>query len=161
MHLHCCCFFVWPCWPVLQTSPSHCLPASLELNAPAAETGEPFAGQPSSVPSRWRKRAVFCRRKNGITGNSEFAHMSAWNLPAQLLNAPVFDLSRSPEYFSRATSFGSCGSKGAFGGPGGAAGLCWDDKGERRGLVALLVPSNGWKELPIFISTSGPLSSRK
>lgn len=63
IHLHCFCFFVWPCWPVLRTSPSHCLPASLELNAPAAETGEPFDDQPSSVPSRWRKRVVSCGRK--------------------------------------------------------------------------------------------------
>lgn len=73
----------------------------------------------------------------------------------------LFHLSRSPEYFSRATSFGSCGSEGVIGGPGGPAGLFWDNKGERRGLVASLVPSNGWKELPIFISTSGPLSSRE
>lgn len=71
----------------------------------------------------------------------------------------MFHLRRSPENLSTATSFGSGGSEGSFGGPGGAAGLFWDEKGERRGLVDSLVPSSGWKELPILISTSGPLSS--
>lgn len=88
LHLRCCCFFVWSCWPLQQTSPSHCLPASLELNAPAAETGESFFGQPSSGPSRWRKRVVFCRRKKMAgwpklqMGKSGFSSRSGWNSPA-------------------------------------------------------------------------------
>lgn len=103
---------------------------------------------------------VSCGRNNGTRGNEEFSNLSAWNLPAKTVRKPpVFHLRRSPENLSTATSFGSGGSEGSFGGPGGAAGLFWDEKGERRGSVDSLVPSSGWKELLILISTSGPLSS--
>lgn len=72
-------------------------------------------------------------------------------------------LSRSPENFSTPTSLGTGGREGGWGCPADvvSAGLHWEDGGERRGLVALLVPSTGWKELPIFISTNGPLSSER
>lgn len=69
------------------------------------------------------------------------------------------DLRRSPEYFSTATSLGGGGAEGFCPADAVTAGLLFQDGGERRGLDALLLLSTGWKELPTFISTSGPLSS--
>lgn len=62
-------------------------------------------------------------------------------------------LSRSPEYFSTPTSLGRGRGGFALGVPADAedGGLLWEGGGERKG-------SSGWKELPILISTSGPLS---
>lgn len=70
-------------------------------------------------------------------------------------------LRRSPEYFSTATSLGRGGIEEGLGFPADAAGagLLWEGGGERIVSVTLLVLSTGWKELPNFISTSGPLSS--
>lgn len=61
----------------------------------------------------------------------------------QKVSRVLIYLSRRPEYFSTATSFGGCGSEGAFSGPGGAAGLFWEDEGERRGAAASLRASGG------------------
>lgn len=168
INLHCCCFVVWPCWPAPRRSPSRCPPASPEPNAPAAATGGWDGGQPSSGPSRWRKYAVFWSGKDPRlrlkhwTGNLLACmrlKFSCWFVIFKSLQCP--HLSRSAEYFSTPTSLGRGGREEGLGCPADAAsaGLLWEDGGERRGLVALLVPSTGWKELPIFISTSGPLSS--
>lgn len=94
---------------------------------------------------------VFCRRKKGTTDPKP-----RWEIldfltrqveihlcDCQKVSSVLIYLSRRPEYFSTATSFGSCGSDGAFGGPVGAAGLFWDDEGERRGAAASLRASGG------------------
>lgn len=77
---------------------------------------------------------------------------------AELLFSNVFSflphLILSLVYFSTATSLGRGGRQEGLSGPADAAtvDLLWDDEGEQK------VPSNGLNELPIFISTSGPLS---
>lgn len=97
------------------------------------------------------------------TRNSVFVYISKFKLWAaicfQSLQCP--HLSRSPEYLSTATSLGRGGREEGLGCPADAAGagLLWEDGGDFRGRVTLLVLSTGWKELPSFISTSGPLSS--
>lgn len=82
-------------------------------------------------------------------------------LETALLSLQFPHLRRSPEYFSTATSLGREGIEEGLGFPADAAGagLLWEGGGERIVSVTLLVLSTGWKELPIFISTSGPLSS--
>lgn len=79
----------------------------------------------------------------------------------QIVSLQCPHLSRSPEYLSTATSLGRGGREEGLGCPADAAGagLLWEDGGDFRELVTLLVLSTGWKELPSFISTRGPLSS--
>lgn len=87
---------------------------------------------------------VFCSRKKGTTDPKPRGEIRDF-LTRQVeihVSGVLTHLSRRPEYFSTATSFGICGSEGAFG-PGGAAGLFWDDGGERRGAAASLGASGG------------------
>lgn len=172
MNLHWCCSVAWPCWPAPQRSPSRCPPASPESNAQAPATGGSDGGRPSCDPSRWRKPVVFWNRRTKIQNwnsgreilflficmcDSKFKLWAA--ICFQTLQCP--HLSRSPEYLSTATSLGRGGREEGLGCPADAAGagLLWEDGGDFRGRVTLLVLSTGWKELPSFISTSGPLSS--
>ena len=72
------------------------------------------------------------------------------------------DLSRSPEYFSMATSFGRAGRDCVCRAVDEAAAIfVWEDGGERDALLTLLLVSTGRNVLPIFISTNGTRSTEE